>query len=106
MGSQAPDSQTSADEWIDSLQRAKDYAISQNPTGSYSSDNAFGEMSSSFSSPSSTLDKRVPYPEGFSISDRSGRNHLSKSQASLEESSSKKNRFSKRQSKNGLGPAF
>lgn len=100
------DSQLTVDEWMESLERAKDLAISQNLVGSYNSDNAFGDMSSSVSSPASTLDRKVPYPEGFSISDRSGRNHLSKSQASLEESSTKKNRFSKRQSKNGLGPAF
>lgn len=45
---------------------------------------------------------------GYSISDRSGRNQLTKSQASLDDSSSvtKRNRFSRRQSKNGLGAAF
>lgn len=106
LASQGSESRSSAEEWLDALQRAKDLAISQNPAGSYGSDTAFGEMSSSFSSPSSTLDRRVQHPEGFSISDRSGRNHLSKNQASMDESSSKKNRFSKRQSKNGLGPAF
>lgn len=43
---------------------------------------------------------------GYSVSDRSGRNQLSKSQGSLEEVNVKRNRFSKRQSKNGLGAAF
>jgi 3-phosphoinositide dependent protein kinase-1 len=94
------------DEWIEALERAKDLAMSQDLSG-YNSDNGFGEMSSSMSpSPASTLSRQVPYPEGgFSIADRSGRNQLSKSQASLEESQAKRNRFSKRQSKNGLGTA-
>lgn len=94
------------DEWIEALERAKDLALSQDLSG-YNSDNGFGEMSSSMSpSPASTLSRQVPYPEGgFSIADRSGRNQLSKSQASLEEQQAKRNRFSKRQSKNGLGTA-
>ncbi|KAJ9132595.1 Serine/threonine-protein kinase ksg1 [Pleurostoma richardsiae] len=96
----------SVEEWIESLDRAKDLAISQNLVGSYSSDNGFGDMSSSMSSPASTLGGRGQFPEGFSVSDRSGRNQLSKSQASLEDTSTKRNRFSKRQSKNGLGAAF
>ena len=96
------------EDWIESLERARDLAISQNvaAAGSYGSDNGFGDMSSSVSSPASTLGGRVSYPEGFGISDRSGRSHLSKSQASLEDSTTKRNRFSKRQSKNGLGSAF
>ncbi|KAK4455452.1 Serine/threonine-protein kinase ksg1 [Podospora aff. communis PSN243] len=99
-------SKFSVDDWIESLERAKDLAISQNIVGSYNSDNGFGDMSSSMSSPSSTMGGRSQFPEGFSISDRSGRNQLTKSQASLEETNVKRNRFSKRQSKNGLGAAF
>ncbi|KAK3944485.1 Serine/threonine-protein kinase ksg1 [Diplogelasinospora grovesii] len=104
-------SKFSVDEWIESLERAKDLAISQNLLGSYTGDNGFGEMSSAMSSPTSTLGGRSTYPEGFSINDRSGRNQLTKSQptksqASLEETNVKRNRFSKRQSKNGLGAAF
>ncbi len=86
------------------LERAKDFALSQNLTGSYSSDNGFGD--SSMSSPASTLGGRSTYPDGFSISDRSGRNQLTKSQGSLDqEPNVKRNRFSKRQSKNGLAAA-
>lgn len=57
------------------------------------------------SSPASTLGGRSNFPEGFSVGDRSGRNQLTKSQASLDETKVKRNRFSK-QSKNGLGAAF
>jgi 3-phosphoinositide dependent protein kinase-1 len=95
----------SVNDWIESLQRAKDFALSHNG-GSYSSDTGFGDMNSSMSSPTSTLGGRSTFPEGFSVTDRSGRNQLSKSQASLEETNVKRNRFSKRQSKNGLGAAF
>ncbi|ROV95133.1 hypothetical protein VSDG_05825 [Cytospora chrysosperma] len=95
------------DEWVEALERAKDLGLSQDLVGSFNSDNGFGDMSSSMShSPASTLSRQVPYPEGgFSISDRGGRNQLTKSQASLEEQQQKKHRFSKRSSKNGLGTA-
>jgi len=107
------------DDWIEQLERAREMAISQNLT------QGGDEMSSSISSPASTMNGRTAgggnFPDGFSISDRSGRNQLTKSQASLErgmsggnnsgtgkddDSSSvivKRNRFSRRQSKNGLG---
>lgn len=104
--SQSEGAKFSVDEWIESLERAKDLAISQNVVGSYNSDNGFGDMSSSMSSPASTMGGRANFPEGYSISDRSGRNQLNKSQASLEETNVKRNRFSKRQSRNGLGAAF
>jgi 3-phosphoinositide dependent protein kinase-1 len=95
----------SVSDWIESLERAKDLALSQNSLGSYGNESAFG---SSMSSPASTLGGRSAFPEGFSVSDRSQRNQLSKSQASLdrEEPPVRRNRFSKRQSKNGLGAAF
>lgn len=95
------------DEWVEALERAKDLGLSQDLVGSFNSDNGFGDMSSSMShSPASTLSRQVPYPDGgFSISDRGGRNQLTKSQASLEEQQQKKHRFSKRSSKNGLGTA-
>lgn len=99
--------QTSAEEWIESIEKAKDLAISQNMAGSFSNEM---DMGSSVSSPSSsTLGGGNVYPEGFSVTDRNGRNHLTKSQASLgtEETTSKRHhRFSKRQSKNGLATVF
>ncbi|KAI1201518.1 kinase-like domain-containing protein [Nemania serpens] len=90
------------DDWTETLQQAKDMAVSANLSGPYTSDNGFGEMSSSMSSPASTFG-----PEGYNVSDRSHRNPLTRSQASLEDTTTtKRNRFSKRQSKQGLGPAF
>lgn len=99
-------SRPTASDWIECLEQAKDMAVSQNVAASYHSDNGFGDISSSMSSPASTFGGNGGFSEGFGINDRSHRNHLSKSQLSLEESSSKRNRFSKRQSKQGLGPAF
>jgi 3-phosphoinositide dependent protein kinase-1 len=103
-------SKSSAQEWIEAIERAKDMALSQHMVGSYSSDTGF-DMPSSVSSPSSTLHGNSIYPEGFNVTDRSGRNHLTKSQASLgeeqmEKSMKKNHRFSKRQSKNGLSTPF
>ncbi|KAI0872787.1 kinase-like domain-containing protein [Hypoxylon argillaceum] len=90
------------DDWIETLQQAKDIAVSMNMAGSYASDNGFGEISSSMSSPASTFG-----PEGYNVADRSHRNPLTRSQASLEDTTTtKRNRFSKRQSKQGLSSAF
>lgn len=107
----AESTKTSAHEWLESIERAKDLALSQNMLGSYNSDVGYDNISSTVSSSNSTLHGNPVYPEGFNISDRSGRNHLSKSQASLGgeeqgEKPGKKNRFSKRQSKNGLSTPF
>ncbi|KAI6379935.1 hypothetical protein MCOR25_001834 [Pyricularia grisea] len=114
-GSQSTDmGKISVDDWIESLERARDYALSQDTLGNHERDNGgFGDMSSSLSSPASTLGGRATYPEygdGFTVCDRSGRSAvLSKSQASLDQDQvpeRKRNRFSKRASKNGLGAAF
>jgi 3-phosphoinositide dependent protein kinase-1 len=98
---------TTPEEWIESIERAKELAISQNMLGSYSSDTGF-DMSSSVSSPTSTLGGGIAsvYPEGFNVADRSGRKNISRSQASLQEDPTKRHRFSKRQSKNGLAAVF
>ncbi|KAJ4306651.1 serine/threonine protein kinase [Collariella sp. IMI 366227] len=111
---QNSDSKFSVDDWIESLERAKDLAVSQAQlANAYHSDNGFGDMSSSMSSPASTMGGRAGGLDasggggGYGISDRSGRNQFNKSQASLDmETNVKRNRFSKRQSKNGLGAAF
>lgn len=106
-------SKTSAQEWIESLERAKDMALSQNMGGSYGSDTGTAfDAASLASSPSSTIHgtSSSVYPEGFSVSDRSGRGHLTKSNASLaddgESTKKRSHRFSKRQSKNGLSTPF
>ncbi|RYP92423.1 hypothetical protein DL770_001440 [Monosporascus sp. CRB-9-2] len=105
-GSSLDPPRPSADDWIECLEQAKELA--RNQAGSYPSDNGFGDMSSAMSSPASTFAGTGGYSTAdYSISDRSHRNHLSKSQGSLDDvSTTKRHRFSKRQSKQGLGPAF
>lgn len=92
-----------AAEWVECLERAKDLAMSQNIPGNYGGDNGFADMSSTVSSPASTLGGRGNFSDGF---DRQGRNHLSKNQGIVEDPAPKRNRFSKRQSRSGLGSAF
>lgn len=95
----------SAQEWLDAINRAKDFAISQSQTNSYSGDSTFNDLSSTLSSPSSTLG-------GDSALDNvnipSGR-HLRKEPPGERgdgDSLKGRKRFSKRHSKNGLAAVF
>jgi 3-phosphoinositide dependent protein kinase-1 len=101
-----PEGGSAAADWIECLERARDMALSQRMVTSYGGDSGFADMSSQVSSPSSTIGGPGSYSEGFGISDRQGRNHLSKNQGNAEDPAPKRNRFSKRQSRNGLGSAF
>ncbi|PTD08875.1 Serine/threonine-protein kinase PKH2 [Fusarium culmorum] len=101
-----PEGGSAAADWVECLERARDMALSQSMVTSYGGDSGFADMSSQVSSPSSTLGGPGNYSEGFGISDRQGRNHLSKNQGNAEDPAPKRNRFSKRQSRNGLGSAF
>ena len=104
-------SKTTAEEWIESIDRAKDLALSQSMIGSYTGDAGF-DLQATGSTPSSTLHGNAAYPEVSSGTDRAGRHHLTKSKASLGEEppegkgANKRNRFSKRASKNGLSTPF
>ncbi|KAI1068912.1 hypothetical protein LB507_006630 [Fusarium sp. FIESC RH6] len=104
--SNPPEGGSAAADWIECLERARDMALSQSMATSYGGDSGFADMSSQVSSPSSTIGGPGNYSEGFGISDRQGRNHLSKNQGNAEDPAPKRNRFSKRQSRNGLGSAF
>ncbi|OAA46251.1 Serine/threonine-protein kinase domain protein [Metarhizium rileyi] len=95
----------SAEGWIECLEKARDMALSQS-AHVQGNDGPFGDMSSAVSSPSSTLGSRAQHADGHAVHDRSVRNHLSKTQPNLDEVTSKRNRFSKRQSRNGFGSAF
>lgn len=99
---------TSPEEWIETLDSAKDFAMSQSMLGSYNNDSTYGEMSSSVSSPTSTLGggntyAENTYAEGMGVTDRNGRKNLTKNQ---EDAPPKRHRFSKRQSKSGLAAVF
>lgn len=73
---------------------------------SQGNDDQFAEMPSAMSSPASTLGSRANYAEASGLNDRPPRNHLSKTQGGGDDGVVKRNRFSKRQSRNGVGPAF
>ncbi|KAF4881916.1 Serine/threonine-protein kinase ksg1 [Colletotrichum fructicola] len=47
----SPDNGSTAEDWIESLERARELAVSQNLVGSYAGDNGFADMSSAVSSP-------------------------------------------------------
>ncbi|KAJ3498528.1 hypothetical protein NLG97_g1059 [Lecanicillium saksenae] len=105
-GTAPPESGNSyAEEWISSLERARDLAISQNLLAQ-GAESGFSEMSSNVPSPSSTIGGRGNGPDSYSINERPSRGHLAKNQGGTEEATPKRNRFSKRQSRNGLGAAF
>ncbi|QPH04479.1 hypothetical protein C2857_001512 [Epichloe festucae Fl1] len=103
--SNTSDRKPSADEWVECLEKAKEMALSH-LINTNSDNGAFGEIASAVSSPSSTLGGRAHFSDAQGSQDRSGRNHLSKSQPNHEDPAPRRNRFSKRQSRNGLGPAF
>ncbi|KAJ5760697.1 Serine/threonine-protein kinase PKH2 [Penicillium odoratum] len=94
----------SAQEWLDALDRAREMAMTQQSSGSYSAEDAFRNMSSGFSSHANTLDRsselqnenNMPLP---------GRNTLVKQQTDADSVKGKK-RFSRRHSKNGLAAVF
>ncbi|KAF1944845.1 hypothetical protein EJ02DRAFT_420145 [Clathrospora elynae] len=92
-------SKYSSQEWLDSIEQARDYAFSQTMTNSYASDAALSELVSNHPSPSSTLDGDSIL-EGVNIP-ASRHGHLRKDQGDAESLKGRK-RFSKRHSKNGL----
>ncbi|CAH0016570.1 unnamed protein product [Clonostachys rhizophaga] len=106
--SQIDTSRPSAEEWVECLERAKDLAVAQS-MNSYG-EGGLADLSSTMSSPSSTIGggRANNSHEMIGATDRSSRSHVSKGQGNMDEVSPapKRNRFSKRQSRNGLDSAF
>ncbi|KAL3482328.1 kinase-like domain-containing protein [Aspergillus californicus] len=93
----------STQEWLDTLDRAREMALAQQHNGSYSADEAFRDLSSGFSSHANTLDRGSEAPhEAPPI----GRATLVKHQATDSDSVKGKKRFSRRHSRNGLAAVF
>ncbi|KAH3123033.1 hypothetical protein KXW11_007533 [Aspergillus fumigatus] len=92
----------SVQEWVDTLDRAKEMALAQQSNGSYS-DEAFRDLSSGLSSHANTLDRNS---ELQSESGPSGRATLVKPQPNDSDSVKGRKRFSRRHSKNGLAAVF
>ncbi|KAI9852934.1 MAG: 3-phosphoinositide dependent protein kinase-1 [Thelocarpon superellum] len=90
---------TAAQEWIDTIDRAKEIATSQSQANSYSGDDAFRDLNAAFSSPS-----RTPgFESSSTIDDMNGL--VGAHDLPLEPPKARK-RFSKRQSKSGLTAVF
>jgi 3-phosphoinositide dependent protein kinase-1 len=90
-------SKYSSQEWIDSIDNAREYALSQSMANSYTGDATLNELGSSMNSPTSTLGGDSAL-EGVNIPTA---RHLRKDHGDAESMKGRK-RFSKRHSKNGL----
>ncbi|KAJ9197546.1 hypothetical protein DTO166G4_7798 [Paecilomyces variotii] len=90
-------------EWLDTLDRAKEIALSQQGGGGYSGDDAFRELSSGLSSHANTLDRTSEFQTDGAAPTR---NTLVKHQGTDSDSVKGKKRFSRRHSKNGLAAVF
>lgn len=88
----------SAQEWLDTLDRAKEMASRNN-----SGDEAFRDLSSGMSSQTNTLDRSS---ETQGEGPPGGRSTLIKHQTGDTESAKGRKRFSRRHSKNGLAAVF
>ncbi|KAL4782429.1 kinase-like domain-containing protein [Aspergillus varians] len=94
----------STQEWLDTLDRAREMALAQQNNGPYSADDAFRDLSSGFSSHANTLDRASEIPH--EAAPPPGRATLVKHQGNDSESVKGKKRFSRRHSKNGLAAVF
>ncbi|KAJ4371629.1 serine/threonine protein kinase [Neocucurbitaria cava] len=96
-------SKYSSQEWLDSIEQARDYAFSQTMSNSaYAGDAALNELGSTLSTPTSTLGEDSAL-EGVNIpTARHGHGHLRKDHGGDLDSLKGRKRFSKRHSKNGL----
>ncbi|USP81362.1 uncharacterized protein yc1106_08636 [Curvularia clavata] len=92
-------SKYSTQEWLDSIEQARDYAFSQTMTNSYSADAGLSDLVSNHTTPTSTLGADSAL-EGVNIP-ASRHGHLRKDQSDGESMKGRK-RFSKRHSRNGL----
>lgn len=98
--SDGPATSASAQEWLDAIETAREMALSQNSSISYTSDQSL-QNGAAGSSRDLDLDS-PPRPETGQ-----GRNTLQKHQANPESDSFMgRKRFSKRQSKSGLAAVF
>ncbi|KAL6715274.1 serine/threonine protein kinase [Lecanora helva] len=95
----------SAQEWLDIIESARELALSQSISNSYSGEDAFKELQTGVPSTSRALDLDSPGPleNGPSASNR---HTLQKQPGSGDDSFMGRKRFSKRQSKSGLAAVF
>ena len=96
---------TSTQDWLETIDRAKEMAVMQSVNNSYSGDDSFNIASSALSSHANTMDRKADLsPESIP---HSGRATLQKHHSGGDSESIKgRKRFSKRQSKSGLAAVF
>jgi 3-phosphoinositide dependent protein kinase-1 len=94
-----------AQEWLDTMARARDYAMQQNDN-TYSNDDSLNLSSSALSSHASTIDMPTDLSPHSASQSHSGRGILHKQHSGDAESLKGRKRFSKRQSKSGLTAVF
>ncbi|KAF2400551.1 kinase-like protein [Trichodelitschia bisporula] len=95
-----------AQEWLDTLARAREFALSQSLTNSYSGDSGFNDLGSALSSPTSTLGGgQGPGDALDGVNIPSASSRLRKGDDDTASLRGRK-RFSKRHSKNGLAAVF
>ena len=90
-----------AQEWLEAIEKAREFCISQSVTNSYSGDSVFNDLSSTLSSPTSTLGGENAL-DGVNIPTA----RLRKGDMGDGDSIKGRKRFSKRHSKNGLAAVF
>jgi len=90
-------SKYSTQEWLDSIDNAREYALSQSQSNLFANDATLTELDSRLSSPASTLGDAAL--DGVNIPTA---RHLRKDPGGDTESTKSRKRFSKRHSKNGL----
>ena len=96
---------SSTQEWLETLDRAKDIAVAQSVNNSYSESDAFNVSSSALSSHANTLDRSSEFGQDGPSSGH--RATLTKHHSGADAESIKgRKRFSKRQSKSGLAAVF
>lgn len=95
----------SAQEWIDTIEKARDIALSTNTSNSYLGDDALKDLANG--GPPSTRAMDLDSPGSLENGpSSSGRHTLQKHPSSNEDSFIGRKRFSKRQSKSGLSAVF
>lgn len=99
---------STAEEWIACLEKSRSLALAYSSAPRDQETTMLDEVPSTLSTPTSAPAAIQYCADPPGRHDRSMRNHISKSQTASNEvgSSSKRNRFSKRQSRTGTGPVF
>ena len=96
----------STQEWLDTLDRAKEMALLHSADNSYMGDEGFRDMSSGVSSHANTIDHTDDFSMNVNVPPAARSTLMKQQPAGDAESVKGKKRFSRRHSKNGLSAVF